>query len=85
MKLTTLASRKQYSFVKHVAFQKALDELSGMLSKMKTAAGYFIDPVLLVFCLAAGVRNGAGVVWSYNVLQYFDQYQPGVNVSGMSS
>lgn len=33
-----------------------------------------LKPSLLVLCLAGGIRQGGGLVWSYNVKSYFSQY-----------
>ena len=33
-----------------------------------------LNPSLLLLSLAGGVRQGAGLVWSYNVKSYFSQY-----------
>ena len=41
----------------------------------------YIQPSLLLLCVAGGVRQGGGLVWAYNVKAYFDQYYCGrVNV-----
>lgn len=31
----------------------------------------YLNPALLVMCVAGGVRLGAGLVWAYNVKSYF--------------
>ena len=33
-----------------------------------------LTPSLLLLCLAGGVRQGGGLVWSYNVKSFFSQY-----------
>ena len=64
-----------------VLFQKAMSKFSSMLRKLKTAAKHFADPVLLMLCLAGSIRNGAGLVWAYNIVLFFGEYWPEVNVS----
>ena len=54
--------------------------MGSMVSKLKTAATHFADPVLLIMALAAGVRSGYGLTFTYNIVAFFEQYQPGVNV-----
>jgi hypothetical protein len=60
--------------------QLALDQVASMTKKLKQAAKCFLDPLLLMVCLAGAVRNGAGIVWAYNSVNFFDQYHPDVNV-----
>ena len=38
----------------------------------KVLQGY-LQPALIVMCVAGGFRMGAGVVWAYNVKTYFSQ------------
>ena len=34
-----------------------------------------------MLCFSGAVRNGAGLVWAYNILLFFDEYWPDVRVS----
>lgn len=48
---------------------------------MKKVLLAYLQPVLLLLCVAGGVRQGGGLVWAYNVKAYFEQYYCGrVNV-----
>ena len=41
----------------------------------------YLQPSLLLLCVAGGVRQAGGLVWAYNVKAYFQQYYCGrVNV-----
>ena len=53
----------------------------GQLSKLRVAASSFLDPSLLTLCLAGALRNGAGIVWAYNIAIFFQEYHPNVQVS----
>ncbi|KAK2150664.1 hypothetical protein LSH36_396g03020 [Paralvinella palmiformis] len=55
-------------------------EIKGTLAKLKNAATNFTDPCLLLLCLGGAVRNGAGLVFAYNIIIFFDEYHPGVNI-----
>ena len=58
-----------------------LVSLSSPLLKLKTAFHHFTNPVLLLLCIGGALRNGAGIVWAYNIVLFFDEYHPGTNVS----
>ena len=59
----------------------ASKSISGGLAKLRRAGTYFIDPVLVVLCLAGAIRNGAGIVWAFNNVPFFDKYHPGTKVN----
>ena len=42
-------------------------------SLVKKVFRAYLDPALLIMCVAGGVRLGAGLVWAYNVKAYFGQ------------
>ena len=52
-----------------------------MLGKMKEAARHFLSPVLILLSLGGAIRNGAGIVWAYNIVLFFNEYQSGIQVS----
>ena len=60
--------------------QQVMADAGSLVSKLKLAARSFADPILLVLCLGGAVRNGAGIVWAYNSVNFFEQYQPDVDV-----
>lgn len=46
----------------------------------------YLQPQLLLLCVASGLRQGGGLVWSYNVKAYFTHYYCGsVNVGNYLS
>lgn len=50
-------------------------------SLVKKVLKAYLQPALLIMCVAGGVRLGAGIVWAYNVKSYFSQlYCKSVNV-----
>ena len=51
-----------------------------MTTNLKEAIGYFADPIILTLCLGGAIRNGAGIVWEYNAVNFFNIYRPGVEV-----
>ena len=53
----------------------------GQLSKLRIALYRFMDPLLLMLCFAGALRNGAGIVWAYNIAIFFDNYHTDVHVS----
>jgi len=67
----------------YISRQKAISQIKGTLAKLKNAATNFTDPCLLLLCLGGAVRNGAGLVFAYNIIIFFDEYHPGVNVSDL--
>ena len=52
----------------------------GQLGKLRVAFYRFMDPLLLLLCFAGALRNGAGIVWAYNIAIFFDTYHPDVQV-----
>ena len=68
-----------------ISRQKAILQIKGTLAKLKRAAKSFTDPCLLLLCLGGAIRNGAGLVFAYNIIIFFDEYHPGVNVSELSN
>jgi hypothetical protein len=40
-----------------------------------------LSPPLVLLCVAGAIRNGAGIVSAYNVVNFFAQYHPQVVVS----
>ena len=55
-----------------------------MFERLKIVASHFRNPVLLMLCLAGAIRNGAGLVWVYNIVLFFNEYHPEVNVSNVT-
>lgn len=50
-------------------------------SLLKKVLHSYLQPGLLLLCVGAGLRQGGGLVWAYNVKAYFHQYYCGrVNV-----
>ena len=52
-----------------------------MCGQLKSVCKYFCGAVLLIVSLGGAIRNGAGIVWAYNIVPFFDQYHPDTNVS----
>ena len=42
-------------------------------SLIKKVLQAYMNPALLIMCVAGGFRLGAGLVWAYNVKAYFSQ------------
>ena len=48
---------------------------------LKKVLWSYLQPSLLLLCVAGGLRQGGGLVWAYNVKAFFNQYYCGrVNV-----
>ncbi|ELT91494.1 hypothetical protein CAPTEDRAFT_23970, partial [Capitella teleta] len=47
--------------------------------ELKTAVHHFSDASLLLLCVGGALRNGAGFVWAYNIVIFFEEYHPGTN------
>ena len=63
-----------------MSFQSRLMQGKGSSMIRKVFRGY-LQPTLLLLCVAGGFRQGGGLVWAYNVKAYFYQYYCGtVNV-----
>ena len=60
--------------------QKSADEVTTTVAKLRRAAGYFCNPALVLLCIGGAVRNGAGLVWAYNLVIFFDAYHPDTRV-----
>lgn len=45
----------------------------GGVSLFKKVARTYLQPALILLCVAGGVRLGAGLVWAYNVKTYFNE------------
>ena len=63
-----------------ICFQDALSKYRNLLRRLRRAGKCFVDPVLLMLCFAGAIRNGAGIVWAYNIVLYFEEYYPDTNV-----
>ncbi|XP_007898355.2 protein spinster homolog 1 [Callorhinchus milii] len=48
--------------------------------KLRTTVRSFLNPPLLLLCLAGSVRNAGGYVWAYNAQNYFNFYYSQVDV-----
>lgn len=42
-------------------------------SLIKKVLWAYLQPALIIMCVAGGIRLGAGIVWAYNVKTYFSQ------------
>ena len=51
-----------------------------MMGKLRVAWSTFCNPDLLLLSLSGAIRNGAGIVWAYNILVFFNEYWPDVDV-----
>lgn len=49
-------------------------------SLIKKVLQAYLQPALILMCVAGGIRLGAGLVWAYNVKTYFNQLYCGVDV-----
>ncbi|PIK45432.1 hypothetical protein BSL78_17707 [Apostichopus japonicus] len=47
--------------------------------KLLAVCKCFLQPSLLMLCLAGSIRNGAGYVWGYNTQNFFNEYHPDVS------
>lgn len=56
------------------------------ISLFKKVGRAYLQPALILLCVAGGVRLGAGLVWAYNVKTYFNElYCKKVNVGAFLS
>jgi MFS family permease len=49
--------------------------LSSKISELCYVLKTFLSPSLILLCIAGGIRNGAGLVFAYNVDSFFTQYR----------
>jgi hypothetical protein len=47
---------------------------------LRFARRQFVDPTLILLSLGGAIRNGAGFVWAFNIVQFFKEYHPETNV-----
>ena len=49
--------------------------MSSKISELCHVLRMFLSPSLILLCIAGGIRNGAGLVFAYNVDSFFTQYR----------
>jgi hypothetical protein len=57
-----------------------MKEQQNLANGLRFACRKFADPVLILLSLGGAIRNGAGFVWAFNIVQFFDEYHPETNV-----
>ncbi|CAH1786619.1 unnamed protein product [Owenia fusiformis] len=65
--------------------EAALSKIKNTAGKLKRACLVFLNPILLILCLGGAIRNGAGIVWAYNINNFFRFYHPGTRVEAWMS